>query len=137
MTLFRSCDIPRRDRGTGGDHGIDDGAVVGEVPVRAADEQDPLPLDATQARRHLEPSVEEPAERRRTSCRNAPRSRDGGNSIDTPTTGQRMREGGCAMTHEPIGDDEMGDGWQSVTPGRGHDEDGSADSESAGPSAEN
>src|SRR3546814_7289918 len=75
-----ALDIPQRDRGTGGDHGIDDGAVVGEVPFRAADEQDPLPLDATQARRHLEPSVEEPAERRRTSCRNAPRSRDGGNS---------------------------------------------------------
>src|SRR3546814_9846862 len=67
------------------------------------------------------------------SCRNAPRSRDGGNSIDTPTTGQRMREGGCAMTHGPIGDDEMGDVWPSVHPGRGHDEYGSARIESAGP----
>src|SRR3546814_14800480 len=106
MTLFRSCDIPQRDRGTGGDHGIDDGAVVGEVPFRAADEQDPLPLDATQARRHLAPSVDEPAERRRTSCRNAPRPRDGGNSIATTTTGQRMREGGCAVTQGPNGDAE-------------------------------
>src|SRR3546814_12921818 len=44
-----------------------------------------------------------------------------------------MREGGCAMTHGPIGDDEMGDVWPSVHPGRGHDEYGSARIESAGP----
>src|SRR3546814_18826848 len=43
-----------------------------------------------------------------------------------------MREGGCAMTHGPIGDDEMGDVWPSVHPGRGHDEYGSARIESAG-----